>query len=226
MSELYLMITVADRKQLPTFLEFYEKNQVNVGVLALGRGLASSEVLDYLGLEDAIKAVAVSVVTDSVWAALKKGLEQELRIDIPGSGIVFTVPMGSIGGKRQLLFLTAGQNYEKGEESVLKGTDHELVIVITNQGYTELVMDAARDAGAAGGTMLHAKGVGMKYAEKFLGVSLVAEKELILMVVKTEKKNEIMKAVMDEAGLESRARSVVFSLPVTSTAGLRLLEEA
>ena len=74
--------------------------------------------------------------------------------------------------------------------------------------------------------MLHAKGVGMKYAEKFLGVSLVAEKELILMVVKTEKKNEIMKAVMDEAGLESRARSVVFSLPVTSTAGLRLLEEA
>ncbi len=226
MSELYLMITVADRKQLPTFLEFCEKHQVNVGVLALGRGLASSEVLDYLGLEDAVKAVAVSVVTDSVWAALKKGLEQELRIDIPGSGIVFTVPMGSIGGKRQLLFLTAGQNYEKGEESVLKGTDHELVIVITNQGYTELVMDAARDAGAAGGTMLHARGVGMKYAEKFLGVSLVAEKELILMVVKTEKKNEIMKAVMDEAGLESRARSVVFSLPVTSTAGLRLLEEA
>lgn len=226
MSELYLMITVADRKQLPTFLEFYEKHQVNVGVLALGRGLASSEVLDYLGLEDAVKAVAVSVVTDSVWTALKKGLEQELRIDIPGSGIVFTVPMGSIGGKRQLLFLTAGQNYEKGEESVLKGTDHELVIVITNQGYTELVMDAARDAGAAGGTMLHARGVGMKYAEKFLGVSLVAEKELILMVVKTEKKNEIMKAVMDEAGLESRARSVVFSLPVTSTAGLRLLEEA
>ena len=226
MSELYLMITVADRKQLPTFLEFYEKHQVNVGVLALGRGLASSEVLDYLGLEDAVKAVAVSVVTDSVWAAMKKGLEQELRIDIPGSGIVFTVPMGSIGGKRQLLFLTAGQNYEKGEESVLKGTDHELVIVITNQGYTELVMDAARDAGAAGGTMLHARGVGMKYAEKFLGVSLVAEKELILIVVKTEKKNEIMKAVMDEAGLESRARSVVFSLPVTSTAGLRLLEEA
>ena len=226
MSELYLMITVADRKQLPTFLEFYEKHQVNVGVLALGRGLASSEVLDYLGLEDAVKAVAVSVVTDRVWAALKKGLEQELRIDIPGSGIVFTVPMGSIGGKRQLLFLTAGQNYEKGEESVLKGTDHELVIIITNQGYTELVMDAARDAGAAGGTMLHARGVGMKYAEKFLGVSLVAEKELILMVVKTEKKNEIMKAVMDEAGLESRARSVVFSLPVTSTAGLRLLEEA
>ena len=110
MSELYLMITVADRKQLPTFLEFYEKHQVNVGVLALGRGLASSEVLDYLGLEDAVKAVAVSVVTDSVWAALKKGLEQELRIDIPGSGIVFTVPMGSIGGKRQLLCLTAGQN--------------------------------------------------------------------------------------------------------------------
>ena len=73
--------------------------------------------------------------------------------------------------------------------------------------------------------MLHAKGVGMKRAEKFLGVSLVSEKELVLIVTKTEQKNEIMRAIMKEAGMETKAKSLVFSLPVTSTAGLRLIEE-
>ena len=86
-------------------------------------------------------------------------------------------------------------------------------------------MDAARKAGAEGGTVLHAKGVGMKRAEKFLGVSLVSEKELVLIVTKTEQKNEIMRAIMKEAGMETKAKSLVFSLPVTSTAGLRLIEE-
>ena len=107
----------------------------------------------------------------------------------------------------------------------MKDTVYELVIVIANQGYIELVMDAARGAGAYGGTVLHAKGTGMEQAEKFLGVSLAAEKEIILIVAKKEQKNDIMKAVMEQAGMESKAKSIVFSLPVTDTAGLRLLED-
>ena len=65
----------------------------------------------------------------------------------------------------------------------------------------------------------------MEQAEKFLGVSIVNEKEIVFIVVKSEQKNNIMKAIMDDAGLESKAKSIVFSLPVTSTAGMRLMEE-
>ena len=77
---------------------------------------------------------------------------------MPGTGIAFTVPVSSIGGKRELLFLLDGQDFEKGEETVLKDTAHELIVVIANQGYNEMVMDAARRAGAGGGTVLHARG--------------------------------------------------------------------
>ena len=66
------------------------------------------------------------------------------------------------------------------------------------------------------------RGQGLKRAEKFLGVSIADEKEMIFIVAKTEMKNAIMRSIMENAGLESRARSVVFSLPVTDTAGLRL----
>ena len=107
----------------------------------------------------------------------------------------------------------------------MQNTNHELIIVIAEHGYTELIMDAARGAGAYGGTVIHAKGTGMEAANKFMGVSLAAEKEVIYIVTKTEQKNPIMKAIMEKAGLNTKAKSVVFSLPVTDTAGLRLVED-
>ena len=134
-------------------------------------------------------------------------------------------PLSSIGGKRQLRFLTEDRGFEKEEESSLKGTDYELLVVIANQGYTDVIMDAARKANATGGTVIHAKGTGMEKAEKFLGVSLAQEKEMIFMVTKTKDNNGIMQSIMKEAGIGSKAGAIVFSLPVTETAGMRLIEK-
>ena len=65
----------------------------------------------------------------------------------------------------------------------------------------------------------------MERAEKFLGISLAAEKDITLIVTKTAGKNAIMQSVMEKAGMGTQAQSIVFSLPVTSTAGLRLLDQ-
>ena len=227
MSEVYMMVTITDWKEAAVdFLEFYQANHVDANMVTLGRGTANSEMLDYLGLEESEKTVILSVVTGEVWKTLKKGLRQQFKIDIPGTGIAFTVPVSSIGEEeRCFLFRSCIIRIWKGEETVLKDTAHELLIVIANQGYNEMVMAAARSAGAAGGTVLHARGTGMKRAEKFFGVSLVSEKELILIVTKTENKNAIMQAVMQQAGMDTKAKAIIFSLPVTDTAGLRLVEE-
>ena len=166
-----------------------------------------------------------SVQEEETWQQVKKQLQQKLHIDAPGGGIAFTIPLSSIGGRKALQFLLEGKEYQKKEESTLKDTLHELIVVILNQGYVDLVMDAARDAGAYGGTVIHAKGTGMEQAEKFMGVSLAAEKEMIFIVAKKEQKNQIMQAIMEKAGLDSKAKSIVFSLPVTDTAGLRLIED-
>lgn len=86
-------------------------------------------------------------------------------------------------------------------------------------------MDAAREQGAGGGTVVHAKGTGAERAEQFLGVSLVREKEMVFIVVRSEEKNRIMKAVMEQAGLRSKAQAIAFSLPVNAVAGMRLQED-
>ena len=87
----------------------------------------------------------------------------------------------------------------------------------------QAVLLAVVTAGAGGGTVLHATGTGMEGAAAFLGVELVNKKELVLIVSRTSQKNTIMKAIMEEAN--PKAGAIVFSLPVTDTAGLRLMEE-
>jgi len=222
---LYLMTTIVDRKVLNKYEEVYKENDLHVMYLTLGYGTATNEVLNYLGLESSEKAVTFSVLEEESWLAVKKQLEKKLKIDAPGGGIAFTIPLSSVGGKKALQFLLESRDYQKKEESTLQNTTHDLIVVVAEQGYTEFVMEAAKGAGAYGGTVIHAKGTGMEAAEKFMGVTLAVEKEMVFIVTKTEQKNEIMQAIMEKAGLNTKAKAIAFSLPVTDTAGLRLVED-
>lgn len=220
MSELYFMMTITSRDMLPKFLEAFDKNDLPIGFVSLGYGTAKDDILDMLGLVRSEKAVGMTVVTGAGWEEAKWYLRKRMYIDVPDTGISFIIPMSSIGGKRELAFLTAGQNYRKGEESVMKDTTMELLVVVSNQGHNDLVMDAARGAGAYGGTVIHARGTGMNQAELFFGVSLASEKDLTFIVTKKNQRNAIMSAIMKEAGMDTPAQSIVFSLPVTDAVGL------
>lgn len=202
MSGLYMMATISDRNQARRFLDFYREYGLSVTLLTYGRGTAASEILDAFGLEAAEKAVIFSVVTGEEWKRLKTGWNARSR-SYTGKRDRVLVPVSSIGGKKQFEFLTDGRGFVKGEESTLKDTKYELLVVIANQGYTELVMDAARAGPCAGGTVIHAKGTGAEKAEKFFGVSLAKEKEVIFMVTRKEGK-AIMTSIMEKAGLETR----------------------
>ncbi|HIY59278.1 MAG TPA: P-II family nitrogen regulator [Candidatus Eisenbergiella pullistercoris] len=222
MSSVYCMVTITGRNHGEQFSSLFRTEHLPVMLLTLGNGTASSEMLDYFGMESREKIVIFTVVTWESWRHVKGQMEQKLNIDVPGTGISFLIPVSSVGGGKALRYLLAGQEYEKEEESELKNTEYELLVVISNYGYNNLVMEAAREAGAGGGTVVHARGTGRERAEKFLGVTLAEEKEMTFIVTRTEKKNEIMKAIMEKAGMDSKAKSILFSLPVTETAGLRI----
>ena len=98
---------------------------------------------------------------------------------------------------------------------------HELIIAILNEGQSDFVMDAARSAGATGGTVLHAKGTGAGLAQKFFGVTLADEKDVVYIVARSGEKAAIMKAIKETAGPGTPAGAICFSLPISSVAGLR-----
>lgn len=225
MGNLYMMTTIADRRIAPSYVGLYKENDINVMFLSLGYGTVTNERMDCLGIESREKTVVTSIIEEEKWIDIKRQLEKQLQIDVPGGGIAFTIPLSSIGGRKALQFLIENDQYQRQEESTLKDTVHDLIVVISEIGYTNLIMEAARKAGAYGGTVIHAKGTGMEEAEKFMGATLAAEKEITYIIVKNQQKNPIMQAIMKEAGLNTKAKAICFSLPVTDTAGLRLMED-
>lgn len=214
-----LLITVTDRSAAEEFAAWFQDKGVPLVLTARGRGTATTEVLDYLGLEATEKAILFC--TTSHGRRLVRQAEKELWLDVPGRGIVMTVPLSSIGGTAAKEYLLGSDPHQEEEKEM----SHELIVVITEQGYTDRVMDAARDAGATGGTTVHAKGTGTERARKFFGVSIAEEKDMVFILTRKEDRNNIMKTIMGRAGMQTEARSLVFSLPVSDLAGLRKLEE-
>ena len=207
----------------------FQENGVFTTEVALGQGTAPREILEYLYLSPAEKAIIFGVVTNAGLSSLFKTLKRRMYIDVPGNGIAVTIPLSSIGGRRSLEYMLDGQvlgtnkSLEKAEriERMSIKTDYELIFVVANEGYSDMIMDAARGAGAGGGTVIKAKGTGAEYTEKFFGFSIASEKEIHLLVTPAQGRNAIMKAIMEQAGLESKAQSIVFSLPVSHALGLR-----
>ena len=230
MDGLNMVITVTDRERTETAINLFRENNVFTTDIVLGQGTASRETLDYLYLNPSEKAIVFGVVTGAGLLPLLKAFKRKMFIDVPGNGIVAVVPLNTIGGRRSLEYMLDGQavdttqrSQEEAErmERMSVKTDHELIFVIANEGYSDLIMDAARGAGAEGGTVIKAKGTGAEYTEKFFGFSIASEKEIHLLVTPAQGRNNIMKAIMEKAGLESKAQSIVFSLPVSHALGLR-----
>lgn len=221
MDRAVLIIVITDRSRGGEFAAWFQAQGATLVLSALGQGTAATEVLDYLGLEATEKAVLLLAAPRS--GRLVRKAARELWLDVPGRGILMAVPISSVGGARARDYLLSWQAEE--DEDMDRDITHELIVVIANRGHTDQVMDAARAAGAAGGTTIHAKGTGTELARKFLGVSLAAEKEIVFILAKEADRKPIMKAVMTQAGMHTKAQAVTFSLPVTDLAGLRLLEE-
>ncbi len=90
----------------------------------------------------------------------------------------------------------------------------ELIVCIINNGYADLVMNAARRTGARGGTTFHARGTGNPDIEKFFGISISPDKEVILIVIDKAIKDEVVSAIYKDAGLDTKGQGIVFTLPV------------
>ncbi len=186
------------------------------------KGTATRRMLDLLGMESRDRRLFMTVADPEKTKGLIQEQRRRLYIDAPGNGVTIGVPVKSVGGSKTLAFLSNGQN-SKGMPAL--NYDYELIMVIANQGSTDQVMDAARSAGARGGTVIHGLGTGSKNAEKFYKVSIASEKEIILIVSSAGQKAGIMKAIIEKAGPDTKAGAITFSLPVSELAGFGIAEQ-
>lgn len=118
------------------------------------------------------------------------------------------------------------QKIEKKEEKKQKikkekNNIHHLIITIVTEGYSEKVMNTAKNAGASGGTLINGRSIFQTNSKRqFLGFSIEPEKDVILIVTDENKKNNIMNAITKETGLKTEGGGIIFSLPITDAIGL------
>jgi len=202
-----------------------------------GRGTANSDILDLLGIGASDKAVVICLEQAVGVPVLLKEVGKKFRLNSPGAGIAFTVPLSAINDPILLIFKQSihknekiaaelGQNVPenarpRGEgEAMADEFTHDLIVSVVNQGFSDEFMNTAREAGATGGTVLSARGQAHEGAVKFFGISVQDEKEIIIILASREKKVPIMRAVCEAHGLNSKAQGIVFSLPVDNVMGL------
>ena len=97
---------------------------------------------------------------------------------------------------------------------------HEVILCIVNNGFSDAVMDAAREAGARGGTVIHARGTANKKAEEFFNISIQPEKEVVMILVDSGIRDAVLLALYNEVGLKDPAQGIAFALPVSNVVGL------
>lgn len=97
---------------------------------------------------------------------------------------------------------------------------HEVILCIVNAGFSDAVMDAAREFGARGGTVIHARGTANPEAEKLFNISIQPEKEMVMILVDSEIKEPIMHALYQKVGLQTAGQGIAFCLPVEDVVGL------
>lgn len=225
MQKMYYLLMIGNRQDQEEQQAVFEKHGVPWVYSLPCHGTARPGNLEVWGLENTEKVAHFAPVTQNLADALLDSFTRELKIDLPQKGIAITVPMTSISGATALTIFAGGHENDEMNREPNMQTEKELIVIICERGHTEEVMTAARSAGAGGGTILHARGTGTEIAQKFYGISLAAEKEMILIVTRSDQKKDIMRAISKQAGVTTPARAVSFSLPVTETAGLRFFEE-
>lgn len=108
----------------------------------------------------------------------------------------------------------------------MKTDNHEVIFAIVNAGFAEEAMNVARKHGARGGTILNARGVAREKEAAFFGITIHAEKEILMLVVEKDIRDTILNALYKEMGMDKKAQGIAFSLPVSDVTGLVKPDEA
>ncbi|MHC1771274.1 MAG: P-II family nitrogen regulator [Flexilinea sp.] len=217
---LVLMVVIVNRGKGEKISNLFTEYGSPCTYLILGRGTADKKILSYLGLGETEKDILYCAMPYSLSQIVLEKLNSELKINRPGKGIAFSIPLNGIADISCINQLQNSAHNQGGIPMEDQPGQYDLIIAITNQGYADEVMEAAKSAGAPGGTIVHARGVGIKQAEKFFGISIQPEKEMLFILTPKEIRQDIMTMITEKKGLRTEAKTIVFSLPVNGVAGL------
>lgn len=209
-----LLVTIVERSHGKNMQKLYSENGVEWHYQSTGLGTASSELLDVLGFGTSERDVVFSFAEENRIRKLLFDLNNELRETVTAKGIVFSISLTGLNSLVATILLQKEKYMEEGVVLMQEKSNNSLILVAVNQGHTDRVMETAKKAGARGGTILRAHFSGPEESKQFYGITLQAEKEIIVILTTNQTRNLIMETINKEHGINSEAGAMICSMAV------------
>lgn len=208
------MVTIVNRGEGIALSRLYDQSGVKLHVQVTAYGTASSELLSMLGLTQTERDLLISLAAESRIDDLLDRLADDYRDILSVRGIAFSLRLTGISNTLAAALSKEASENAKGGSAMPAEKEHNLILVVLNQGYTDVVMHTACAAGASGGTVIRGRWVGAEVLEQFHAITLQDEKEVLAIACQRENRNAIMDAINAKHGLNTPEEAVICSLPI------------
>jgi len=194
-------------------LQEAKKVGVTGGTIFLGKGTVRNRILELLGFDEVKKEIIIMLSGAGLEDKIHASLAEKFQMNKPNYGIMFSLPVKKV---------IVG-NYDPSPRprmGVKAKMEYEVIFTIIDRGMADEVVDAAKDAGAPGATIINARGSGAHEDSKFFGIHIEPEKEIVMLVVKRESTAAIVESVKNKVGIDKPGGGIIFVLAVSKTSGL------
>ena len=211
-----LLITILERGKGKKLVKFLERHQVNFHLEFSGVGTATSEMLDVLGLNNKEKDIILSMGTAKAVQSLTNAIDAGLWEISRSRGLMMQLHLCAINNLISTALIEGAEElpFPEKEEKMKNEFDHSLLLAAVKQGYTDVVMQTARKAGATGGTVIRSRMMGAEQFEDNFGIHIDPEKEIIAILAPNSLRDAILESINTEHGIRSEAQSIICALPV------------
>lgn len=207
MASFDLIMSIVPRNSGELLTHAASKAEAGGGTIAMGRGTASNSILQMLGFGDSAKDIVYILTDSNRTQTIKNALVDASREKKRPFGILFSISVSHF-------IKTGSVSAESKEETAMaKNSTHKLITIIVNRGFAEDAMDAARKAGAGGGTIINARGTAKEGDAKFFGMEIIPEKDMVLILAENEKADAILNAVRTLPCLAKPGSGIAFASP-------------
>lgn len=226
LSRLGLAFSIVNDGQAGAVVSILEKAGASASFISHGNGTAKNDLYDVLGFGEDRKQAVLSILKEEDWKKAKPALSARFAVSQFAKGVAFYSYLSSVCGVSAYRFVANVRNekpWAKGESTMEEKpmkANYEVIFAIVNDGFTDLVMAAARKAGARGGTIITARGTGNKEMEKFFGVVITPEKQIVMILVKKEIKDAVLSAIYKDVNINAKGQGIAFSISANDVVGL------
>jgi nitrogen regulatory protein PII len=194
------------------------------GTTMLARGTARRQIKRFLGIVmEQEKELIFTLVPKAQLPEVIDAVVGAGKLEKIGDGIAFTLHVKQFAGICHVCNLSEPLDKREEMDQMSDSISYDLIITIVNRDNAELVVEASKNAGAEGGTILSGRGTGIHEQAKLFGISIEPEKEIVLTLIKRDQTATVLEAIIRETQLDKPGQGIAFVLEVEQVAGINHL---